>query len=143
MKKYKLPLLFTILLSIAGCFSPYDQVVEIETLGNLMKYNMTQIKAKPNTKIKIILKNNASLEIMKHNIVILNDASKIDEVGTAALNVENYVPKHPSIIAASDMIGPGEETELIVQIPDAVATYPFICTFPGHYQVMQGKIIVE
>ena len=83
------------------------------------------------------------MEIMKHNIVVLNDASKIDEVGTAALKAENNVPDHPSIIAASDMIGPGESTELVVNIPNEPGIYPYICTFPGHYQVMKGEIIVE
>ena len=63
---------------------------------------------------------------MKHNIVVLNDASKIDEVGTAALKAENNVPDHPSIIAASDMIGPGESTELVVNIPNEPGIYPYM-----------------
>lgn len=131
------------LLCLIACGESYDQVIEIESLGNQMKYNVIQIKAKPNTKIKINFINNANMEIMKHNIVVLNDASKIDEVGTAALKAENNVPDHPSIIAASDMIGPGESTELVVNIPNEPGIYPYICTFPGHYQVMKGEIIVE
>ena len=126
-----------------SCGDSYDQVIEIESMGNQMKYNVVQIKAQTNTRIQIKFKNNASMDIMKHNIVVLNDESKVDEVGKAALKVENNVPDHPSIIAASDLIGPGESTELVIEIPSKPGVYPYICTFPGHYQVMKGKIIVK
>ncbi len=130
-------------LALVSCGNSYDQVVEIESLGNQMKYNVVQIKAKPSTTLLIKFTNNASMEIMKHNIVVLNDESAIEEVGLAALNAENNLPDHESIIAATEMIGPGGTTELVVSIPDTPGVYPYICTFPGHYQVMQGKIIVQ
>lgn len=144
MNKLKIFLtLALVAIGMASCGESYDQVVDIESLGNQMKYNVVQIKAKPNTKILIKFYNNANMDIMKHNIIVLNDESKVDEVGIAALKAENNIPDHPSIIAASDLIGPGEATELIVNIPGEPGVYPYICTFPGHYQVMRGKIIVE
>ncbi len=144
MKKIKQFLLILLIsMGCVACGSSYDQVIEIESLGNQMKYNVVQIKAKPNTSIQIKFKNNATMDIMKHNIVVLNDERKIDEVGKAALKEKDNLPDHPSIIAASQMIGPGESTELIVNIPNEPGIYPYICTFPGHYLVMHGKIIVE
>lgn len=128
---------------MVSCGDSFDQIIEIESLGNQMKYNVIQIKANPNTKILIKFYNNANMDIMKHNIIVLNDESKIDEVGEAALKAPNNVPNHPSIIAASDLIGPGESTELVVNIPNKPGIYPYICTFPGHYQVMRGEIIVK
>lgn len=83
------------------------------------------------------------MEVMKHNIVILKNKNVIDEVGKAALSAPNYLPKNKNILAASAMVGPSESTELIFDVPTEKGEYPFICTFPGHYQVMQGKIVVN
>ena len=83
------------------------------------------------------------MDIMKHNVVVLKSSKNIDEIGKAALTAKDNLPTHPDIIAASSMVGPGETTEFIVQLPNQAGTYPYICTYPGHYQVMQGKIIVE
>tara|TARA_A100001015_G_C14350562_1_gene466603 strand:+ start:37 stop:471 length:435 start_codon:yes stop_codon:yes gene_type:complete len=142
-KQFKKIGIVALIFGLISCGASYDQVVEIESLGNQMKYNVVQIKAKPNSSLLIKFLNNANMEIMKHNIVVLNSEDAIDEVGKAALSAENNVPDHPSIIAASNMVGPGDSTELVVQIPNEPGVYPYICTFPGHYQVMQGKIVVE
>ena len=128
---------------MSACGNSYDQTVEIETLGNQMKFNVVTIKAEPNTKILLKFTNNATMPIMKHNIIVLNDEDAIDEVGKAAINAKDNRPDHPSIIAASNLIGPGEYTELEVNIPDKKGVYPYICTFPGHYQVMQGKSLLS
>jgi len=143
MKKIKHIGFAIMLLLMSACGNSYDQTVEIETLGNQMKFNVVTIKAEPNTKILLKFTNNATMPIMKHNIIVLNDENAIDEVGKAAINAIDNRPNHPSIIAASNLIGPGEYTELEVNIPDKKGVYPYICTFPGHYQVMQGKIIVK
>ena len=126
-----------------SCGTSYDQTIEIESLGNQMKYNVPLIKAEAGTTIQIVFSNNATMDIMKHNIVVLKSKEAIEEVGKAAINATNYLPESPNIIAASEMIGPGETTNLVVQIPTEKGEYPFICTFPGHYQVMQGKIVVN
>ena len=128
---------------LIGCSNAPDLTVEVETLGNQMKYNVVKINAEKSSTLLIKFKNNATIPVMKHNIIVLNSEDAIDAVGTAALSAENNVPNHPSIIAASDMIGPGESTELLINIPDQAGVYPYICTYPGHYQVMQGKIIVK
>ena len=130
-------IILTLLVGLFACGPSYDQTVEIESLGNQMKYNVPQIKATPGSSILIKFKNNATMEIMKHNIVILSDKKFIDEVGTAALSAKDYLPQHDAIIAASGLIGPGEITELEFQVPKQPSEYPYICTFPGHYQVMQ------
>jgi azurin len=40
------------------------------------------------------------------------------------------------------MIGGGESDTITFDAPEA-GTYVFLCTFPGHYQVMRGEFIVE
>jgi azurin len=40
------------------------------------------------------------------------------------------------------MIGGGESTVIEFVAPEA-GTYTYICSFPGHYAMMKGKLIVE
>jgi azurin len=40
------------------------------------------------------------------------------------------------------MLGGGETTTIAFTAP-AAGTYDYICSFPGHYGMMKGKLIVE
>jgi azurin len=40
------------------------------------------------------------------------------------------------------MIGGGEQTTITFDAPEK-GVYDFICSFPGHVALMQGKFIVE
>ena len=126
-----------------GCSSTPKRSVTIESVGNTMAYDITTVTVESGTNLTIIFKNNATLDVMKHNIVILDDSTAINEVGIAAINAPNYVPDHPAIIAYSDLIGPGEVTQVTFTVPTEPGKYPFVCTFPGHYSMMQGVIVVQ
>ncbi len=32
---------------------------------------------------------------------------------------------------------------LHITAPDAPGVYPYLCTFPGHWMVMRGELVVE
>ncbi|MEM7381126.1 MAG: plastocyanin/azurin family copper-binding protein, partial [Bacteroidota bacterium] len=53
-----------------------------------------------------------------------------------------YIPESDAVIVHTKLIGGGETTSITFDAPEA-GTYDFICSFPGHYAVMQGKFIVE
>ena len=53
-----------------------------------------------------------------------------------------YVPKSDAILFYTKMAGPGEKTTVEFTAP-APGKYPFICTFPGHFALMKGIMIVE
>ena len=54
-----------------------------------------------------------------------------------------YVPlEAPEVMVNTILLGGGEETTIEFEAP-ASGTYPFICSFPGHYALMQGTFIVE
>ena len=46
------------------------------------------------------------------------------------------------VIAHTKLLGPGESDEITFKVPDA-GVYDFICTFPGHFGTMRGKIVAE
>ena len=48
------------------------------------------------------------------------------------------------VLAASAMAGPGETVEVTFKVPTAPGTYPYLCTFPGHFAAgMRGTIVVK
>ncbi|HET8735051.1 MAG TPA: hypothetical protein VFM69_00495, partial [Pricia sp.] len=53
-----------------------------------------------------------------------------------------YVPRSRYVLGATKMLNPNETGSLIVELPDQPGRYPFVCTFPGHWRLMQGEILV-
>lgn len=112
-----------------------------------MKYNLTQLKAKAGQKVMLHLKHTGKMPIqaMGHNWVLLQKDTDITTFANLASRAQSngYVPVgSKSVIAATKLIGGGQETSITFTAP-AKGTYDFICSFPGHYGIMKGKFIVE
>jgi len=120
-----------------------ERIVEIRSTGIALSYDVTEIRAKPGERLAIRFVNASD---MVHNLVILKAESDIHPVGIAAITAQadEFVPKKEShrILAASRLAYPGD-TVLIEFTAPSPGTYPYICTFSGHFTVMQGRIIVE
>ena len=131
-------------LALVGCGSaPAPITVTIGPVGNEMKYETTQFEVQKGQEVTLIMNNTATMEMMKHNIVILNDASKANEVGTAALSAPGYLPEHDAIMVATAIAEPGQQSQVTFTAPKKAGRYTYICTFPGHYMVMKGEMIVK
>lgn len=112
-----------------------------------MKFNTELIRVKAGEDVSLTFKNVGTMpkESMGHNFVVLQPGVDLatfgGEAATAADN--DYIPKSSlsSIIAHSKLLGPGEEDKITFNLQKGVYTY--ICSFPGHYGVMQGKIVAE
>jgi azurin len=62
---------------------------------------------------------------------------KLDRQGRA------YVPENdPRVFAASKMLEAGQKEALTITAPSKEGIYEYVCTFPGHWAVMQGKLVV-
>jgi azurin len=124
------------------------RTIEI-TGGDDMKYSVTTINAKPGEALHIRLSAKGAMPkiAMSHNIVILKPKTDVQAFATAAANARatNFVPPalKDEVIAASTLVGNGETTDLKFTAPKAPGTYPFICTFPGHFLTMKGTLVVK
>ena len=125
-------LLFILCIGLTGCFGPKATTITIQPDGNKMAYSTTEFTVKAGESIRLVMDNTATIEVMKHNIVVLNDASKITEVGTQALTEADYIPDNPAIIAATPMADAGAQSEVTFTAPSTPGDYVFICTYPGH-----------
>jgi azurin len=55
----------------------------------------------------------------------------------------HYVPDSKDVLAYTDMVPPNGSVRIWFQAPGEKGRYPYLCTFPGHWMVMNGQMIVE
>jgi azurin len=120
------------------------------TGGDDMKYNTTTINAKPGEMLHVVLKNVGTIPkiAMAHNFVLLAAAANVDEFTKAAMNARDtdYIPpdKKADVLASTKLAGPGETQEVTFKAPAKPGTYPYLCTFPGHFAAgMKGTLVVK
>lgn len=129
--------------------APASDVAVLEITGNdLMKFDKTELRAKAGQKVKLTLHHSGKLakEAMGHNIVILKSGTDVAAFAAKAIDAKatEYVPasEEANVIAHSKLIGGGESDTIEFTAP-AAGSYPFLCSFPGHYGFMKGEFIVE
>lgn len=117
--------------------------ITVGTLGDELAYDVVEIRARAKSEITIDFVNHSGG--MPHNIVFVNSDSDINPVGLAALEASktDYVPQDEidRIFGYTAMAGPGETVSVTISVPGETGTYPYICTYPGHFTVMQGRLI--
>lgn len=121
--------------------------VTIQPVGNQMKYEQTEFTVPAGEEITLTFENTATSPAMQHNVVILNsnDDADVQRVGMAALTAgagNEYIPEDDAIYAHTALSQPGETVEVTFTTPSEPGTYRYICTFPGHYALMQGTMTV-
>jgi azurin len=113
-----------------------------------MRFDKELFRVRAGKKISLIFKNTGakSAASMAHNVVILKSGVDIADFADVAHNAkaEQYVPSSLDslIIAHTKLVGAGDsdKVEFIISKP---GVYDFICSFPGHWGTMQGKIVAE
>ena len=128
-------------------FGEPDRVIEITTLKGEMKYNKPVITVYPGKKVKLILRNN---DDMHHNLAItkrgkgkdLKVAQEAWKLGAEGF-AKDWIPNHPDLLYATRMADPHSSATLYFTAPKKTGKYPYVCTLPGHAQVMRGTMIVS
>lgn len=120
------------------------------TGDDTMRFNITTIEAAPGEALRVEMKNVGKLpkQTMAHNFILLQLMSEADvnALGIAAsMAAPNYMPKDLSKVIAhtTKVLGPGESETVDFKAPTAPGEYPYICSFPGHFATMRGKLIVK
>ena len=122
-------------------------VITIKVIEEQMKYDTKLITVKAGQNVILTLDNP---DIMQHNLVICKPGTT-EKVGKAADALardpkgleKSYVPQTPDVLAYSKLVNRGESYTIEFVAPAKPGAYPFICTFPGHWSIMQGVMRVE
>lgn len=85
---------------------------------------------------------------MGHNVVITKAADKqaVAADATTAGPDNDYVkPNDDRVIAHTELVGGGEKTSVTFKTDalEAGGDYDFFCSFPGHWAIMTGKVVVK
>lgn len=123
-----------------------DITFELEAVPQEMAFNKKVLHATAGQTIEIKL---ANKDEMPHNLVVLspgslNDFGAMVDAFTKTPEAEKmgYVPKSRYVLGTIRMLAPKESGSIVIALPNIPGRYPFVCTFPGHWQMMQGVIIV-
>lgn len=122
------------------------KVIVLKVVKDVMKYDKLLVTAKAGTTIQIVLENP---DFMQHNLVLVKPKT-MEKVGAAADKLAQdpngakmqYVPKMPEVIQATPLINPGGKYTMTIKVPDTPGDYPYVCTFPGHWRIMNGVLRV-
>jgi azurin len=139
------------LLSVALLQSASAEDAKIEITGNdQMQYSTKAFEVTEGQKVVLTFKHIGQLPAiaMGHNVVILQAGTAVPAFATkcAPSKDTGYIPQDEEskkqMVAHTKMLGGGESDEITFTAP-AAGDYPFICTFPGHFAIMQGVMTVK
>jgi azurin len=123
-------------------------VFVIKTLREQMRYDTPRLVVEAGKPFEVILENN---DVMPHNLLFVEPNTRqavaesvqtmlptqLDKKGRA------YVPQNDKrVLEASKLIEPGQKETLKLTAPTTEGDYEYVCTFPGHWMLMWGKLVV-
>jgi azurin len=115
-----------------------------------MKYSVPTIEAKPGEQIRIRLTAKGAMPkiAMAHNFVLLAKAANVTNFVTAGMQARatDFIPPDmkDQVLASTALAGAGETVDVTFKVPAAAGAYPYICSFPGHFQAgMKGTLNVK
>jgi uncharacterized protein len=117
-------------------------IIQLKTVVEAMKFDKKEFTVKAGKEVVLNIENP---DAMQHNVVIgkinaLNIIGKAADKMITQTNATdlNYVPAIPQVLVASPLINANSSFQLRFVAPSQPGAYPFICTFPGHWRLMNG-----
>lgn len=166
MKKIKILLLLTFVISCGGNTDSKKNKFEYKAIekneddldknsketfilinsNDLMKFDQNELRVFEGQKITLTLNHTGKMskEIMGHNFVLLKKETNLNDFAQRAMlaRENEYIPDGNETIAYTKMIGGGESDTITFTAPEK-GSYTYICSFPGHYGLMRGVLIVS
>lgn len=128
------------------------KVCKLEITGNdQMQYSKKELVVEKDcTEIALTLKHTGKLpkNIMGHNWILVktSDVTDVSSKGVAAGLDNGYAPTSDKrILARTKLLAGGESDTITVKKSDLTVgeDYTYFCSFPGHFAVMKGKLVVR
>ena len=120
----------------------------IKTVREQLRYDTARLVVEAGKPYELVFENP---DAMPHNLVIVMPGTmqavatavqtqapdKLDAKGRAYL-----LAGDPRILEATKLVEAGKSETLRLTAPTTEGTYPYVCTFPGHWAIMKGELIV-
>jgi putative heme-binding domain-containing protein len=146
------PILADIARAVDSVPNPFREKLDgarpLEVLvGNNLSFQTRELRVRAGEPLQLTLVNP---DAVPHNWALLRPGT-IEQVGQLANALvgdpagaaRQYVPESDAVLTYTDVVEPKQKFTIYFRAPERAGAYPYICTFPGHWMVMQGTMIVE
>ncbi|MGB0583361.1 MAG: DUF7133 domain-containing protein, partial [Limisphaerales bacterium] len=121
--------------------------VKISCIKERMLYSVNRFEVAPGQPVRLEFINP---DATPHNLVVVEPGSAL-EIGLAATEMakdpeaakKGFIPNSKKILQHTRMLAPEDAQILRFNAPTKPGVYPYICTFPGHWVLMKGEMIVK
>ncbi len=119
----------------------------IHTVREQMRYDTPRIVVEAGKPFEIILVND---DFMQHNLAVVKPGTR-EKVGkvTDAMKPDvlddrgrAFMPKMPEILSATRLLDAGQKATLSFSGIFDEGTHEYVCTYPNHWAVMWGQLVV-
>jgi azurin len=112
-----------------------------------MLYTVTRIEVKAGQPVKVTFNNP---DVTQHNLVIVEPGAAM-EIGMAGNMMaaqkdgvaRSFIPDSKKILHHTKLLGQDQSEVLRFKAPMTPGEYPYLCTFPGHWVIMRGVMVVK
>lgn len=88
-------------------------------------------------------------DVVPHNWVLIEPGT-LERIGEQSNRfiadpdapLRHYVPENDDVLVFTDIVPSRAEFSIYFRAPERPGRYPYLCTFPGHWSVMNGELIV-
>ena len=122
-------------------------VFVIKAVREQMRFDTPRIVVEAGKPFEIILQND---DFMQHNLVVVKPGGR-EKVGkiTDVMKPDQlddrgraFVPKLPEIVSATRLLDSGQKATLSFSGIFEEGTHEYVCTYPNHWAVMWGQLVV-
>jgi putative membrane-bound dehydrogenase-like protein len=123
-----------------------DVTLRLGVLRGQLKFDLGELTVAAGQLVEIVFFNS---DEMQHNF-LLGTPGSLDQIGTAADQLaqspnaiaQQYVPDIQQVLFSTKLVDPGQTVTFQFKAPTEQGQYPYVCTFPGHWRLMNGVLRV-
>lgn len=124
------------------------KIIRISAVKEHMLYDLKQFEVRAGHPVKLEFVNP---DAISHNLVIIRPGTE-ESVGLEVnrmiadpkqIEIGQYIPETDAILFHTEMVPPNSSETLRFIAPKEPGNYPYICTFPGHWTIMKGVMVVK
>ncbi len=115
--------------------------------GKNLSYTVRSFTVRAGEPIQLVFLNP---DVVPHNWALIKPGT-LNRVGDLVNKIvaepdavlRHYIPRTDDVLFYTDIVGPQDQFAISFRAPNQPGRYPYLCTFPGHWMVMNGEMIVQ
>ncbi len=121
-------------------------ILEVNTEESSPGFDQRHLSVKAGEVVSLTFRNNSEPRFHYQDSWVLVKPNRAGEAGVAADRAglqQDWIPHSSDVLAATGLLKAGESQTILFRAPSVPGDYPYISTYPGHSQVMNGVLRVQ